>query len=62
MYVLGMSELFKEILKNQNMVKHQLLTVKDSRAEDLLCYTVEKTVVRSLCIKLRKNITFPFQK
>ena len=58
--VLGMSELFKKILKNRNTV--ELLAVKDSKAEDLLCYTVEKIVVRSLCIKFLKNTTFSFQK
>lgn len=31
--VLGIRDLFKKILKNQNMVKYQLLTVKDSKAE-----------------------------
>lgn len=31
--VLGISELFKKILKNQNMAKHQLLAIKGSKAE-----------------------------
>lgn len=50
--VLGMSELFKKILKNHSMVKRQFLAAKGSKAEDLLCYMAEKIVVRSLCIKL----------
>lgn len=40
--VLGMSELFKKALKDCNMVKYQLLAVKESKAADLLCYMVEK--------------------
>lgn len=31
--VLGISELFKRILKNQNMAKRQLLALKGSKAE-----------------------------
>lgn len=50
--VLGMSELLKKILKNGNAVKHLLLAVKESKAENMLCHVVEKIVITSLEYKI----------
>lgn len=46
--MLGKTELLKKILKNGNAVKHVLLVVKESKAENMLCHMVEKIVVTSL--------------
>lgn len=50
--VLGMSELLKKILKKSNAVKHVLLAIKESKAENMLCHMAEKIVVTSLEYKI----------